>query len=405
MHVIVLGAGVIGTTTAYYLARLGHRVTVIEREDDAGNGATFANGGQLSWSHTDAFANPKTVAALPRVLLGREQGLRARLSLGLIPWGLSFLRQCTQNRARNNTLALLRIALRSSELMDALREELSFDFAFRKAGKLVMLGDEHAVEAAKASAALKKTCGCDTEVISLAEATEIEPALAAMRPDWQAAVYARSDSVADSHAFVLGLKDWLVANADVEFRFGEQARRVKVDDRRAVGVELDDDVLEADAVVVCLGAWSVPLLRDAGVDARIVPARGYSLTLPPAKASPSVSITSLADRVLFSRINGDMRIAGFADFTSFRTTDDHRRIRTLLDAARGIAPDAADYGAADLSDWGGFRPMTPDGQPRVGATRVRGLYTNIGHGMLGWTLACASGWDAAQAVTRQQVTP
>ena len=100
-----------------------------------------------------------------------------------------------------------------------------------------------------------------------------------------------------------------------------------------------------------------------------------------------------------------MRIAGFADFTSFRTTNDHRRIRTLLDAARGIAPDAADYGAADLSDWGGFRPMTPDGQPRVGATRVRGLYTNIGHGMLGWTLACASGWDAAQAVTRQQVTP
>jgi len=401
MHVIVLGAGVIGTTTAYYLSRLGCRVTVVEREDDAGNGATYANGGQLSYSHTDAFANPTTVALLPRVLLGREQGLRAKLTAGLIPWGMSFLRQCTSRRARDNTLALLRIALRSSELMDTLREEVPIDFAFRDAGKLVMLSNENAVAAARASASLKKTCGCDTEVISLTQAVDLEPALADMHANWTAAVFAKGDAVADSHAFVLGLKNWLTENADVRFRFGTQAKDILVHGRRVVGVRLDDEVLEADAVVVCLGAWSAALLSNAGVDTPIVPARGYSITLPPAASSPSISITSLADRVLFSRINGSVRITGFADFTGFTTKDDAERTRTLIETGRRIAPGAADYAVADVPVWGGFRAMTPDGRPRVGATRVPGLYTNIGHGMLGWTLACASGWDAAQAVTTQ----
>jgi D-amino-acid dehydrogenase len=402
MRVIVLGAGVIGTTTAYYLSRLGCSVTVVDREDSAGNGATYANGGQLSYSHTDAFANPKTVAALPRVLLGREQGLRAKLTAGLIPWGMSFLGQCTRRRARDNTLALLRIALRSSELMDTLRKEVPIDFAYRDAGKLVMLGNEHAVAAAKASAALKKTCGCDTEVVSLDEAIDIEPTLAEMNAEWTAAVFARGDSVADSYAFVQGLKDWLEKNADVRFCFGANAKDIVMQGKRAVGVRLEDKVLEADAIVVCLGAWSAPLLRDAGVRARVVPARGYSITLPPATTSPSVSITSLADRVLFSRINGNVRVAGFADFTNFTTKDDARRTRTLLDTAQRIAPNVADYSVAEVPDWGGFRAMTPDGRPQVGATRVPGLYTNIGHGMLGWTLACASGWDAAQAVNNNR---
>lgn len=404
MHVVVLGAGVIGTTTAYYLSRSGCRVTVVDREDDAGNGASFANGGQLSYSHTDALANPRFIAALPRILLGREEGLRAKLSAGLIPWGMRFLRQCTQRRAHDNTRTLLQLALRSARLMDAMRTEVPFDFAFREAGKLVMLSNEDAVRAARNSAALKKTCGCETSVISLAEATDIEPALAAMRGNWTAAVYAQDDAVADSHAFVIGLKDWLEAHAGVQFRFGVNARKIRMQGKRVTGVALQDGDIDADAIVVCLGAWSVPLLRSAGIEARIVPARGYSLTLPQGESSPSVSITSLADRVLISRINNHVRIAGFADFTSFATRDDARRTRSLLDTARRIAPAAANYGVRETAEWGGFRPMTPDGQPLVGATRVPGLYTNVGHGMLGWTLACASGWDAAQAVTQQQVT-
>ena len=166
------------------------------------------------------------------------------------------------------------------------------------------------------------------------------------------------------------------------------------------GVELESGAVEADATVVCLGAWSRDLLKDAGVNAPIYPVRGYSLTLEPGDAAPGVSITCMQHRIVFSRINGSLRIAGFADFGSFDTSNDGDRTQYLRRLAESVAPAAAQYGSADVSAWGGFRPMTPNGQPMVGATSIPGLYMNTGHGMLGWTLACASGFDAAKAVKR-----
>ena len=143
---------------------------------------------------------------------------------------------------------------------------------------------------------------------------------------------------------------------------------------------------------------SEDFLQHAGIHPHIVPARGYSLTLPPGPAAPEVSITALAHKIVYSRINGFVRVAGFADFLGFDTAADDERTRMLLRLARDLAPDAADYAVEDPAAWGGFRPMTPDGRPQVGATSIDGLYVNVGHGMLGWTLACATAFDAAQAI-------
>ncbi len=169
---------------------------------------------------------------------------------------------------------------------------------------------------------------------------------------------------------------------------------------RACGVIVDDEEVEADAVVVCLGAWSQAFLRDAGINPRIMPVRGYSITLPPGLSAPHVSVTALKYKMVYSRLDGATRIAGFADFTGFDSGADEARIRLLSETARRFAPGAADYDAPEAKSWGGFRPMTPDGRPLVGATQVPGLYVNVGHGMLGWTLACATGHDAAQAVAK-----
>ena len=398
MHVLVLGAGVVGVTTAYYLAQQGCEVTVIDRARTVAEEASYGNAGQLSYSFTDALARPSFLAKLPGLVLGRQPGSRVHLEPQLIPWGLSFITQCTSRRARENTIAVLRTAMRSAELLDELCATAKFDFSHRAAGKLVLLSDQAELRSAEANCELKKRHGCDTTIVARDEAIAIEPAIARMQGDILAAVYSRSDEVADSRRFTTGLRGWLEQSGRVSFRLDSNVEGLVFEKGRAVGVTVDGRSLGADAICVCMGAWSNPILRSAGIDPKIYPVRGYSLTLPPGDSAPSVSVTALRHRMVFSRINGNVRIAGFADFVGFDTSADEQRTRDLFNLARQFAPEAARYAVPDAHRWGGFRPMTPDGRPRVGATGVRGLFMNTGHGMLGWTLACASSFDAASAI-------
>ena len=400
MRVIVLGAGVVGVTTAYYLSQLGCEVTVVDRADEVGDGASYANAGQLSYSFTDALAKPEFLARIPALMLGRDDGVQVRLSPDLIAWGTRFVGQCTTKHARDNTLTVLKIAMRSAGLLAELREVLPFDFWHRKAGKLVLLSSQPELDAARATLELKRSHGCDTEILSPSDAISVEPALEQVSEDIAGAAYSRSDEVADSQLFTAGLTDWLEANGSVDFRLSSNATRLVESEGRTRAVVVDDDTLEADAFVVCMGAWSHALLRTVGINPHIFPVRGYSITLPPGEAAPSVSMTALKYRMVYSRLNGLVRIAGFADFRGFDTSTDGQRTDLLLDLARRYAPQAADYGVQDVKPWGGFRPMTPSGRPQVGPTRSKGLFVNTGHGMLGWTLACATSYDAAQAVTR-----
>lgn len=399
MHALVLGAGVVGVTTAYYLAEAGCDVTVIDRAAEVAAGASHANGGQLSYSFTDSLAKPAFVAKIPGLVFGQDEAAKVRLSTDLIRWGFRFLPECSRSRSTANTLALLGMAMRSARLLRALRERHSIDFAHRAAGKLVLLPAASDVREAKRSTRLKRRHGSDVELLTPDEVRNLEPALETLPDPFAGAVYSRSDEVADARAFVEGLRATLTAGGRVRFRLGRNVERLGGNGSGRIGAIVDDDVVAADAVVVCLGAWSRRLLDGAGVTAPIYPVRGYSLTLPPGEAAPAVSVTSLRHRIVFSRIDGFLRIAGFADFAGFDTSRDPERIATLIDVARRAAPAMADYDAPESGAWGGFRPMTPNGRPLVGATNVPGLFVNTGHGMLGWTLACASAHDAALAVT------
>lgn len=399
MHVVVVGAGVIGVTTAYYLAEAGCQVTVVDRATEVADGASHANGGQLSYSFTDALARPGFVAQIPALLAGRDAGSRIRLTPGFLPWGSRFLLQCTDARARENTLAVLKTALRSAELLSHLRESLPFDFSYRGAGKLVLLSSSDELRSAEVSSRIKNEHGCETEVLTPAEAIRLEQSLTALETKFSGAVYSRNDDVADARLFTLRMKEWLLSGGRVKFKLGSEVERLTTRQNRVHSVHVAGEEIDADATVVCAGAWCKTLLKPLGVDAQVYPVRGYSVTLPLGEQSPQVSVSALKQRIVYSRLNGTMRIAGFADFQGFSTENDAERIATLLDVARSCAPLAADYSASVQHHWGGFRPMTPDGQPRTGATRVDGLFLNTGHGMLGWTLACASGYDVAQAVT------
>lgn len=398
MHVVVIGAGVIGVTTAYYLAELGCRVTVIDRELAVAEGASFGNAGQLSYSYADAMANPAFLARIPGILLGRDLGCRVRARAGLIPWGLRFLSECTRRKARENTVAVLKIAMRSASLMSKLRRRLPFEFSHREAGKLVLLGSERAVRELRAGISLKKDNGCETEIVSPAAAVEMEPAIAHMPLTFAGALYSRQDNVADSREFAIGMQRMLEQSGNVQFRLGVEARRLVREGRRIRYIETDDGELSADSTVVCAGAWSGHLLNSVNVNPRIFPVRGYSVTMPPGEAAPTMSVTVLHKKAVFSRMNGKLRVSGFADFLGFGELNDGERTDELLAIAREVAPLAADYSADGQQRWAGFRPMTPSGRPLVGPSKVEGLFLNTGHGTLGWTLACASAHDIAHAV-------
>lgn len=397
----VLGAGVIGVVTAWYLSQKGHTVTVIEQDHSVAAGTSRANAGQLSYSFTDALARPEFLRKLPGLMLGSDPGIlfRSRPSAALLRWGRVFLRQCTTLQARANTVAVLQVAMRSARLMDRLMEEVPLEFSFARAGKLVLLAYAEDVANARRSVVLKREHGCLTEVLTRDEAVDIEPALQEIRGDFVAAIYSRNDHVADARLFTQGLAERLRRDRAAEFRMGETVTGLVVETSRVRRVVTDRNDYAVDAVVVCLGTGSAKLLLPLGIDPEICPVRGYSITLPPGASAPSASVSDLKSRIVLSRLGPAIRIAGFADFVDFQTRHDEARLDALVAIARRVAPLAADYETGDMQRWAGFRPMTPDGRPRVGRTRIGGLFLNTGHGMLGWTLACGTGSEVAQLVS------
>jgi D-amino-acid dehydrogenase len=398
-RVLVLGAGVTGVVTAWYLSLKGYDVTVVEGSDSVASGTSHANAGQLSYSFTDALACPEFLRKIPGLMIGQDAGIlvRAKPDAAFLRWGRQFLSQCTSMRARDNTLVVLKLAMRSADLMEQLMQAVPLEFDFARAGKLVLLSRPDEAARAQNSVLLKREHGCVTEVLTRREALEVEPALSGMRSDFVAATYAINDHVADARKFTRGLADWLQREASVDFRLGETAARLVVEDNHVRKVLTDRNEYIANAVVVCLGTGSTRLLEPHGIDPAICPVRGYSITLPRGAQAPSASISDLKHRIVLSRLGPSIRIAGFADFVGYGTRHDEARLDNLVATARRVAPLAADYDAEEMQRWGGLRPMTPDGRPRVGRTRVGGLFLNTGHGMLGFTLACATG----EAVTEQ----
>ena len=405
MDIAVLGAGVVGVTTAYYLTEAGHDVTIIDRESEIARNCSLGNGAQLSYSYVDAMASPAFLAKMPGLLAGIDHAIRVRppVNMDLMRWGLSFLGQCSSDKATRNTIANLALAQRSKHLLDELRPKLNGDFGYKAAGKLVLLRTECEMAHARETCKLKAEYGNRVDVVSMDEAISIEPGLESMPGPYAGAVHSPGDAVGDSQAFAEILARHLCGTTTCKINLNTQIDKLIVEKDALKAIATDQGTLDADAVVVCLGTWSPALLKPLGIDTRIYPVRGYSVTLPPGPHVPSVSITDLGCRFVASRIGEKVRIAGFADFQGYNTSRDSKRVQRLLDIAKSKAPDFADYASTPNDAWGGFRPLTPDGRPIIGPTPIKGLYLNTGHGSFGWTLACASGEKVSSLISDQIV--
>jgi D-amino-acid dehydrogenase len=396
--VLVLGAGVVGVATAEALVRRGLSVTIVDRAVGPGRGASFANGGQLSYSYTDALSSPSLLKRLPGILAAVDPAFRVavRLDPHYLRWCLAFFANGSAGRFASNSLAGLAIALRSRALMEELLDHYPIEFAHAVPGKLLLHEDVGGFRAAARHADAKRRSGIDVRALSTLEVQSVEPALAGIGQRLAGGIFAPGDAVGDAHLFCVELVARLRLRG-LETRFGEAVGAIEQGPEPAVHLA-DGERLTARQLVVAAGPAAPDLLRPVGWDARIVPVRGHSITLPPGDEAPAVSITDVARKLVFCRLGDRMRIAGLADVGFTSSAIDPTRLEALTAAARNSLPQAADYSEAGEA-WAGLRPVTPDSLPIV--ERRGAITVNIGHGGLGWTYALATAEQAAALVTRQ----
>ena len=395
MRVTVLGAGVVGVTSAWYLAADGHEVTVIERQPLPAQETSFANGGQISVSHAEPWANPQAPLKALK-WMGREDApllWRLRADPAQWAWGLRFLRECTAARARANVGAIVRLGLASRTALQSLRRELTLEYDHLERGILHFYTDPSEFEHALPQAALMREFGCDRVPKTAAECLSIEPALAGSRVPVVGGTYTAGDESGDARRFTeaLALK---AAARGVRFRYDETVEALQREGDRLTGVRLaSGETLRADMTVLALGSYSPLLLRPLGVRLPVYPAKGYSatLTLPDGVVAPMVSLTDDGHKIVISRLGQALRVAGTAEFDGYDTSLNAARCEALLSRIIEIFPALA--AVTQVEYWAGLRPSTPGNVPLIGdmaAAGLAGLWLNTGHGTLGWTLACGS---------------
>ena len=397
MKIIVLGAGVVGTTTAWYLNQAGHEVTVVERQPGVGLETSFANGGQISASHAVPWANPGAPLKILR-WLGKEDApllFRLHADWQQIRWGLQFLRECTPGRTRANIRSLVKLGLYSRDQLRALRAETSIQYDHLERGILHFFTDHREFEAGVKASQVMNQFGLKVEALSAKECVTLEPALASAEGKLAGGTYTASDESGDAKLFTERLAA-LAEQRGVVFRFNTHVADLARTNDRVTGVMVRDNAgetieLKADAYVVALGSFSPLLLKPLGVHILVYPAKGYSVTFPirPGRLAPTTSLTDEAYQMVFSRLGERLRIAGTAELNGYNTELNQARCENILRRALELFPDVGDRSEAKF--WTGLRPATPNNIPYVGKTKYGNLFLNTGHGTLGWTLACGSG--------------
>jgi len=409
MKVIVLGAGLLGVTSAYYLQQLGHEVTVLDRQASPAAETSFANGGQISVSHAEPWANPSAPLKVLQWLSQEDAPLLFRLRADLRQWlwGLQFLRECTPARTRRNIEQIVRLGTYSREMLKALRAETGIAYDHRTQGILHFYTTQKEFDAALKPAELMRELGCERRVISADEAVRIEPALSHIRGRLAGATYTAEDESGDANLFAREVVrlchargvQFLMSHTVTALRTAGNPKAVQIDHVEATDVEGRFQRIRGDAYVLALGSVSPLFTAPLGIRLPIYPAKGYSVTLPvkdEAKAN-QVSLTDDEYKLVYSRLGSRLRIAGTAELNGYDRDLNRVRCEAIVRRVEDIFPGAGDSTQAQF--WTGLRPATPSNVPLIGKTRLSNLYLNTGHGTLGWTHACGSGKSIARIVS------
>lgn len=411
MKVIVLGSGIVGVSTAWWLREAGHEVIVIDREAGAGQETSFANGAQISVSYAEPWANPQAPLKLLKWLNKPDAPLlfRPQFDWRQWVWGMAFLRECFPARLARNIEAMVRLAQYSHDTLKTMRESLDIQYNHLENGILNFYRDQEEFEGSQKAADVMRDFGVDRRVVTADEVIKIEPALAAHRASIVGGDYTATDESGDAYLFTKRLAQ-LAEQQGVEFMFSTRITQVLRKGGRASGVEIirsdgQYDRVEGQALVVCLGSFTPQLLRPLGINSLIYPTKGYSATFPIADAqkAPKVSLTDSRHKVVYSRLGNELRMAGTAELSGYSRTLNAVRCEAMLHQARDLFGDVLDFD--NVQFWSGLRPSTPSNVPIIGRTRIPNLYINGGHGTLGWTMGAGSGRAMADIVSGLKPEP
>jgi D-amino-acid dehydrogenase len=385
-HIIVIGGGVVGLTSAWWLAEAGHDVTLLERAPDVGSGASYGNGGQLSYRYVSPLADGGVPLKALRWLFQADGPLRFKPEADWrqYRWLASFLAHCRADVNRRTTARLLQLGDLSRQAMAQLAPVLPFEsFGWRDAGKLVVYRSHDLF----AQAADKPGAG---EIWSPEQCGAREPSLAAAQHLLAGGIYNAGEAVADCHAFCLQLAERLRAHPRFRGIVHGEALRLRAERGRIAAIETNAGPLAADTYVLAAGIGSRTLAASAGVRLPLYPLKGYSLSAPIRQddVAPEISVTDFERKVLYARIGDRLRVAAMVDMVGEDLRLEPKRVDGLLRQVRETMPRAADY--SQVAVWTGLRPATPGGAPIIGATRYANLWLNVGHGPLGFTFACGS---------------
>ncbi|UXZ05762.1 D-amino acid dehydrogenase [Moraxella nasicaprae] len=391
MNIIVLGGGVIGTTTAYYLAKSGAKVTVIDRCANVAEETSFGNAGQISPGYSTPWAAPSIPMKAVKWLFQKHAPLAISPDgTGFqLSWMKQMLANCNAQKYEINKERMMRVAEYSRDCIRALRDEIGIDYEHRTGGTLQLFRKPAQLEAMKLDTKVLDECGVPYEVLDKDGLVRAEPALAYASAELLGGLRLPNDETGDCHLFTKRLAEHS-KTLGVEFKFNTVIDKIIFDNQKVTGVVANGETLTADGFVLALGSYSRAMAKDLGLDLPVYPVKGYSLTVPIVDETKAPVSTVLDEtyKIAITRFDKRIRVGGMAELSGFDKSLNPARRATLEMVTKSLF-DGGDLPNAKF--WTGLRPMTPDGTPIIGATKFDNLFINTGHGTLGWTMACGSG--------------
>jgi len=403
MRVLILGSGVIGTTVAYYLARSGHEVEVVDRQPGPGLETSYANAGEVSPGYSAPWAGPGVPLKAIQWMLMHHSPLviKPMLDPAMWRWGLSMLRNCTEARYRVNKGRMVRLAEYSRDCLKELRADIGIQYDDRAQGTLQLFRTQKQLDGLAKDIEILTQYNVPYQLLDRTGYLQYEPALADVQEKFVGALRLPGDETGDCFKFTNTLADKARA-LGVTFRFGVDIQGIERSGSRITGVRTAEGVLTADRYVLALGSYSTQMLAPLGIRIPVYPVKGFSITVPITDASkaPESTIMDETHKVAVTRLGDRIRVGGTAQLSGFDLSLDEERRRTLEFVVSDLFPQGGDVRQAEF--WTGLRPMTPDGTPILGETPLENLYLSTGHGTLGWTMAAGTGRVMADLISGRQ---
>lgn len=400
MKIVILGAGVVGVTSAYFLAKAGHSVTVLDRQEGPALETSFANAGQISPGYSSPWAAPGIPQKAVKWMFMKHAPLiiRPRVDLEAWRWMGSMLRNCTSARYNVNKGRMVRVAEYSRDVLRALREEEQISYDEDTRGLLQLFRKQEQLDAIGKDVEVLRQDGVPFEVLDADACRRVEPGLNSARVPVVGGLRLPNDETGDCFKFTSALAARCEAMG-VSFRYGVSVEEIRGENGRIRSVRTNEGDVEADSYIAALGSYTPRFVRGLGLQVPVYPIKGYSITVPivePDRA-PLSTVMDETFKVAITRLGGRIRVGGMAEIAGFSTDLPKARRETLELSVQDLFNGAGDF--RNVSFWSGLRPMTPDGTPIIGPTRYRNLWLNTGHGTLGWTMACGSARVLADLVS------